>query len=502
MHDTAFNIGSLAMNIYSDLTKDSILEVGSQAVNGSLREHALPTTRYVGLDIEEGEGVDIVVEPGKSYPLEDNSFDLVIASSVFEHDPFFWLTFLEMCRITREGGYIYINAPSNGAVHRYPQDNWRFYPDSGKALAQWAVSQGSAVTLVESFIAKREADIWNDFVAVFRKGRITKTLPKVFIHENVPCTDVITWKSKEVMNPSFHTEDGILLTELGERACLAEDRLKQAVNERDAFEREGLDLKVKLAAAEDERQRSMAEASRLAGELNTHQSELRQRQEEIEQTRTELSQARARLEQSRRELSAAHAQIRDSELEHQALLRAQQELNATIVAQLREREAALAQHKLSSESVEKQLKNAGGDLERAKEALRKSEQRIDELASSLQAAQAARSEVERRLSAHFQETAKLSSILLEAERSTERAADKGRRLQEFYHAAVSQPRWWSVLPRSGQARLQRRRLQRLGLFDGQSYLNINPDVAESGMDPLEHYIRHGIDEGRKFESGR
>jgi SAM-dependent methyltransferase len=138
MHDTAFHIGSLAMNIYADLRTDSILEVGSQAINGSLREIALPTTRYFGIDIEEGEGVDLVIEQGEPLPVENDSFDLVIASSVFEHDPCFWMTFLEMCRATRDGGFIYINAPSNGVVHRYPQDNWRFYPDSGRALAEEA----------------------------------------------------------------------------------------------------------------------------------------------------------------------------------------------------------------------------------------------------------------------------------------------------------------------------------------------------------------------------
>ena len=122
-----------------------------------------------------------------------------------------------MCRATRDGGYIYINAPSNGLVHRYPEDHWRFYPDSGKALARWAVSQGMVVTLIESFIAKREKDIWNDFVAVFRKGPITKALPKVSIHEHVACTDVMTWKSTETANPSEKPEDLDLLKQANER---------------------------------------------------------------------------------------------------------------------------------------------------------------------------------------------------------------------------------------------------------------------------------------------
>lgn len=35
-----------------------------------------------------------------------------------------------------------------------------------------------------------------------------------------------------------------------------------------------------------------------------------------------------------------------------------------------------------------------------------------------------------------------------------------------------------------------------GLFDPQWYLDRNPDVAEVGMDPLSHYMKHGWKECR------
>ncbi len=34
------------------------------------------------------------------------------------------------------------------------------------------------------------------------------------------------------------------------------------------------------------------------------------------------------------------------------------------------------------------------------------------------------------------------------------------------------------------------------VFDAEWYLWRNPDVAESGMDPLQHYINHGATERR------
>ena len=36
-----------------------------------------------------------------------------------------------------------------------------------------------------------------------------------------------------------------------------------------------------------------------------------------------------------------------------------------------------------------------------------------------------------------------------------------------------------------------------GLFDGNFYLETNPDVALANLDPLDHYIRCGWREGRK-----
>ena len=39
-------------------------------------------------------------------------------------------------------------------------------------------------------------------------------------------------------------------------------------------------------------------------------------------------------------------------------------------------------------------------------------------------------------------------------------------------------------------------LKTSGLFDEEWYLAENEDVAKEGTDPVEHFIRHGADEGR------
>lgn len=188
MHDTAFEIGRLFFETYCGRETDLILEIGSQNVNGSLRECAPRGSTYIGVDLTRGDGVDIVLDDPYELPFADGLFDAAIASSCFEHDPMFWLTFLEVLRVTKVGGLVYLSTPSNGSYHGHPSDNWRFYPDAGLALTLWGKRQGREVTLLESFIARRKRETWNDCVIVFRRGagagpiasRIVDRLPDAY----------------------------------------------------------------------------------------------------------------------------------------------------------------------------------------------------------------------------------------------------------------------------------------------------------------------------------
>lgn len=192
MHDTAYAHGGLFFELYWDASFADIVELGSQDVNGTLRDHRPPGARYLGLDLAPGKGVDVVVSRTHALPLADGSADVVVTSSAFEHDTMFWETFLELLRILRPGGLLYVNAPSNGTFHRYPLDCWRFYPDAGPALVAWAAHRGTAVELVEAFVAAPGKEGWADFVGVFRKpdsssltrrGRIADRTTAANIHD-------------------------------------------------------------------------------------------------------------------------------------------------------------------------------------------------------------------------------------------------------------------------------------------------------------------------------
>jgi SAM-dependent methyltransferase len=144
-----------------------VVDIGSQDINGSLKEATPSRFVYIGVDYAPGKNVEIILEDPYLFPLADNYCEITVSSSVFEHSEFFWMTFLEMVRITKPGGYIYINAPSKGKVHRHPVDCWRFYPDAGKALANWATATKKPVTLLDSYTDPGQE--WGDYVAIYRK---------------------------------------------------------------------------------------------------------------------------------------------------------------------------------------------------------------------------------------------------------------------------------------------------------------------------------------------
>lgn len=175
MHDTANLIGLSFAEKYGGEGK-IVVDIGGCDVNGSLRKHFEERgMQFICVDIEPHPSVDIVVKPGENLPFKNNSVDLIVSTSCFEHDPCFWITFKNMTRILKMGGYIYINAPTNGPYHCHPGDNWRFYSDAGQALAYWASykmhhnEEIFPVKLIETFHVLPLSVVWIDFVCVWQR---------------------------------------------------------------------------------------------------------------------------------------------------------------------------------------------------------------------------------------------------------------------------------------------------------------------------------------------
>lgn len=117
-----------------------ILDVGSYDVNGSYKKlFNGMDIQYVGLDIETGPNVDVVMESPYSWDnLQDEEFDYIISGQAFEHIEYPWLTIKEIYKKLKVGGVICIIAPNSAPEHKYPFDCYRYFADGFQALAKWA----------------------------------------------------------------------------------------------------------------------------------------------------------------------------------------------------------------------------------------------------------------------------------------------------------------------------------------------------------------------------
>ena len=205
MHPSALKSFVDFKNIYLSKFKNKnikLIEIGSLAVNSSVKLNLADNIDYVGVDICKGENVDIVLEDPYKLPFENESIDAVISISTFEHTQFFWLSYLEILRVLRNDGLFFLNAPSNSKFHRHETDNWRFYPDSSLALQKWGERNNFNPKVLEHFTNfETGRDIWNDYVSVTIKDKqFINKFPDRIIHSKKNFTNGRLNDSDEIIN--------------------------------------------------------------------------------------------------------------------------------------------------------------------------------------------------------------------------------------------------------------------------------------------------------------
>jgi len=106
-----------------------VIEVGSYDVNGSLRYvvELLKPTEYVGVDIVEGPGVDIICSvENLLQEFGKESFDIVLSTCTLEHIRDWKKAVSNIKNICKPNGIILIIVPSDWPFHVYPYDFWRY----------------------------------------------------------------------------------------------------------------------------------------------------------------------------------------------------------------------------------------------------------------------------------------------------------------------------------------------------------------------------------------
>ena len=109
-----------------------VLEVGSRNVNGSVRRILEPrSAKYTGVDLSEGNGVDIVLDVANLRDqFGDDKFDVVVSTEMLEHCSNWQEALYQMSTVLRPGGLLIITTRSPGfELHDYPADYWNFRRD-------------------------------------------------------------------------------------------------------------------------------------------------------------------------------------------------------------------------------------------------------------------------------------------------------------------------------------------------------------------------------------
>jgi SAM-dependent methyltransferase len=112
-----------------------VLEVGGRGSNAAFHRSILVGCEYSSMDIVAGPNVDYV---GDAHDLlatfAPESFDAVLADQVFEHLHAPWKVVLEINRVLKVGGSVYVCSPSAFPLHAEPWDFFRFSDHSWHSL--------------------------------------------------------------------------------------------------------------------------------------------------------------------------------------------------------------------------------------------------------------------------------------------------------------------------------------------------------------------------------
>lgn len=110
-----------------------VLEIGSRNVTGTNLRSRFSKAEYVGFDLYAGENVDVVGDAHRltSYFSSEDRFDLIFSSAVFEHLYMPWIVAVEIQKMLKLGGHVFVETHFSFSSHERP---WNFFQFSDMGL--------------------------------------------------------------------------------------------------------------------------------------------------------------------------------------------------------------------------------------------------------------------------------------------------------------------------------------------------------------------------------
>jgi SAM-dependent methyltransferase len=114
-----------------------VLEIGPDRFPSTYRKIInIEDITWDTLDIFESPFLTYPKSQLYSFPISNNTYDIVLSGQVIEHVAKVWVWMKELARITKAGGLVITINPISWPYHEAPIDCWRIYPEGMKAISE------------------------------------------------------------------------------------------------------------------------------------------------------------------------------------------------------------------------------------------------------------------------------------------------------------------------------------------------------------------------------
>lgn len=124
---------------HADRLGDDVLEIGSRMTNEKawwIVNRDLAKGKWTGIDMQEGHGVDQVVDIHSPPDEWTGRFSGVLCSEVLEHVARPWLALPKLREMMKPGGWMVVTTLTSFPIHGFPDDFYRYTPSGLKLLLE------------------------------------------------------------------------------------------------------------------------------------------------------------------------------------------------------------------------------------------------------------------------------------------------------------------------------------------------------------------------------
>ena len=199
MHKQAKDFTIFVKNILTDyFIEKKVLDVGSGDINGNNR-FLFENCNYEGNDVVQAPNVTIVSKT-KDLPYENETFDTIISTECFEHDPTYKESFLKIYDILKKDGLFCFTCASTGRLEHgtrksTPEDSYGtienlkdmtdYYRNLTEKELHAVLNLNELFSVWDTYYCNSSKDLY--FLGI-KKGDIVFDSLKKYIKHDIICT--------------------------------------------------------------------------------------------------------------------------------------------------------------------------------------------------------------------------------------------------------------------------------------------------------------------------